>query len=141
MYKKDEYYNQVLTQTELENEVRENYAGETDLVKSLMITAIREGMVETRHELGVANECLWSLNDWDEDEGFGSSDRSYYLNDIKKTIANERAYQKAEAELVTINKLQAAPSYESVRALMEINKKLAVNLPVDDFTNCNIMKV
>ena len=141
MYKRDKHYNRILTQTELENEVRENYTRETDLVRSLMVSAIREGTVQTRHELGVANECLWSLNDWDEDEGFGSSDRWYYLNDIKKTIAHERAYQKAEDELVAMNQLTEAPSYNSVRTLMEINKKLAISLPVDDFTNCNIMKV
>ena len=128
MYKKDEHYNRILTQTELENEVVKNYTGETDLVQSLMFSAIRAGLIQTRHELGVANECLWSLNDWDENQGFGSSDRSYYLNDIKKTIANERAYQKAEAELVTINKLEEAPTFDTVRAYMKINEKLAEGL-------------
>lgn len=125
MYKKDEHYNTVLTQTELEHEVNENYTGETDLVRSLMISAIREDMVQTRHELGVANECLWSLNDWDEHQGFGSSDRWHYMNDIKKTIANERAYHQAEAELVTINKLEEAPKFDTVRAYMKMNEKLA----------------
>ena len=125
MYKKDEHYNRVLTQTELEHEVNENYTGETDLVRSLMISAIREDMVKTRHELIVANECLWSLADWDEDQGFGSSDRWHYMNDIKKTIANERAYHRAEAELVAINKLEEAPKFETVRAYMKMNEKLA----------------
>jgi hypothetical protein len=125
MYKKDEHYNRVLTQTELEHEVNENYTGETDLVRSLMISAIREDMVKTRHELSVANECLWSLADWDEDQGFGSSDRWHYMNDIKKTIANERTYHQAEAELVTINKLEEAPKFETVRAYMKMNEKLA----------------
>ena len=125
MYKKDEHYNQSLTQTELENEVRENYTGETDLVRSLMITAIREDMVQTRHELAVANECLWDLDDWDEDQGFGSSDRRHYMNDIKETIANERAYQKAEDELVAINQLSEAPTFDTVRAYMKMNEKIA----------------
>jgi hypothetical protein len=125
MYKKCEHYTKNLTQSELENEIIENYTGETDLVRSLMISAVREGWVKTRHELGVANECLWSLNDWPEEEGFGSSDRSYYLNDIKKTIDNERAYHKAEAELVAINQLEEAPKFETVRAYMKMNEKLA----------------
>jgi hypothetical protein len=128
MYKKDEHYNQNLTQTELENEVRENYTGETDLVRSLMITAIREGTVQTRHELGVANECLWSLNDWDEDQGFSSSDRAYHLNDIKKTIAHERAYLQTEAELVAMNQLSEAPTFDTVRAYMKMNEKIAEGL-------------
>jgi len=128
MYKRDEHYNQNLTQTELENEVRENYTGETDLVRSLMITAIREGTVQTRHELGIANECLWDLDDWDEDQGFGSSDSRHYMNDIKETIANERAYHRAEDELVAINQLQEAPNFETVRAYMKINEKLAEGL-------------
>jgi hypothetical protein len=128
MYKRDEHYNQNLTQTELENEVRENYTGETDLVKSLMISAIREGTVQTRHELGVANECLWSLNDWDEDQGFGSSDRAYHLNDIKKTIAHERRYLQTEAELVAMNKLPESPTFDTVRAYMKMNEKIAEGL-------------
>ena len=128
MYKRDEHYNQILTKTELENEVRENYTGETDLVRSLMISAIREDMVQTRHELAVANECLWDLDDWDEDQGFGSSDRRHYMNDIKETIANERAYHRAEDELVAINQLSEAPKFDTVRQYMKINEKLAEGL-------------
>jgi|TARA_B100000424_G_scaffold70143_1_gene52040 hypothetical protein len=85
---------------------------------------ICEGVVKTRHELGVANECLWDLNDWPEDQGFGWSDRMASVNSIKKAMVNERLYQQAEDELVAINKLTEAPKYDDVKKLMNINIKL-----------------
>ena len=85
---------------------------------------ICEGVVKTRHELGVANECLWDLNDWPEDQGFGWSDRMSSVNGIKETIKRERLYQQAEDELVAINKLTEAPSHGDVKKFMSINHRL-----------------
>jgi hypothetical protein len=124
MYKKCEHYNSVLSKAELEKELSTHYLGETDLVRSLMSRKIQDGTVQTRHELGVANEELWSLNDWPEGHGFGSSDFYHYNLSIDKAIADERAYHQAEAELVAINQLEQAPKFETVRAFMKINEKL-----------------
>ena len=89
-----------------------------------MSRAISNGWVQTRHELGVANEELWSLNDWPEGEGFGSSDHYEYDRRIKESIANERKFIQAETELVTINRLTECPKNDTVRQYMKINEKL-----------------
>ena len=124
MYKRDDYYYSVISTEELYKELNENYTGETDLVQSLMSRAISYGWVETRHELGVANEELWSLSDWPEGEGFGSSDHFEYDRRIQESIAFERKFIQAETELVTINRLEESPKNETVRAYMKMNDKL-----------------
>ncbi len=124
LYKKCEHYNSVISEKELQNELDTHYRAETGLVRSIMRDMICEGVVKTRHELGVANECLWDLNDWPEDQGFGWSDRMASVNSIKKAMVNERLYQQAEDELVAINKLTEAPKYDDVKKLMNINIKL-----------------
>ena len=124
LYKKCEHYNSVISEKELQNELDTHYRAETGLVRSIMRDMICEGVVQTRHELGVANECLWDLNDWPEDQGFGWSDRMASVNSIKKAMVNERLYQQAEDELVAINKLTEAPKYDDVKKLMNINIKL-----------------
>jgi len=124
LYKKCEHYNSVISEKELHNELDTHYRAETGLVRSIMRDMICEGVVETRHELGVANECLWDLNDWPEDQGFGWSDRMASVNSIKNTIKNERLYQQAEDELVVINKLTEAPKFDDVKKFMNINHRL-----------------
>ena len=124
LYKKCEHYNSVISEKELHNELDTHYRAETGLVRSIMRDMICEGVVKTRHELGVANECLWDLKDWPEDQGFGWSDRMASVNSIKKAMVNERLYQQAEDELVAINKLTEAPKYDDVKKLMNINIKL-----------------
>jgi len=125
MYKRDEHYNSKINKGLLYKELDTYYSAETDLVSNLMSYAITDGLVETRHELAVANEELWCLNDWPEGEGFGSSDRSEYLRRIKETIASERKFLQAEQELVTINRLTECPKNDTVRAYMKMNEKLA----------------
>ena len=124
MYKRCEHYNSVISKSDLEKEIDTHYTGETDLVRSLMSRKIQDGTVQTRHELGVANEELWSLNDWPEGEGFGSSDHFEYDRRIEKTIAFERKFLQAENELVQINKLTEGPKNDTVRAYMRMNDKL-----------------
>ena len=124
MYKRDDYYYSVISTEDLYKELNENYTGETDLVQSLMSRAFSNGWVETRHELGVANEELWSLSDWPEGEGFGSSDHFEYDRRIQESIAFERKFIQAETELVTINRLEESPKNETVRAYMKMNDKL-----------------
>jgi hypothetical protein len=124
MYKRDEHYYSVISTEDLYKELDTNYTGETDLVQSLMSRAISNGWVQTRHELGVANEELWSLSDWPEGEGFGSSDHYEYDRRIKESIANERKFIQAETELVTINRLTECPKNDTVRQYMKINEKL-----------------
>ena len=124
LYKKCEHYNSVISESKLQKELDTHYRAETGLVVSIMRDMICEGVVKTRHELGVANECLWDLNDWPEDQGFGWSDRMASVNSIKKAMVNERLYQQAEDELVAINKLTEAPKFDDVKKLMNINSKL-----------------
>ena len=124
MYKRDEHYYSVISTEDLYKELNKNYTGETDLVQSLMSRAISNGWVETRQELAVANEELWSLNDWPEGEGFGSSDHYYYDRRIQESIAFERKFLQAENELVQINKLTESPKNDTVRKYMAMNDKL-----------------
>jgi len=124
MYKRDDYYYSVISTEDLYKELNTNYTGETDLVQSLMSRAISNGWVQTRHELGVANEELWSLNDWPEGEGFGSSDFYSYRKRIAETIAFERKFLQAETELVAINRLTECPKNDTVRQYMKMNDKL-----------------
>ncbi len=128
MYKRDDHYYSVISTEDLYRELNTNYKGESDLVQSLMSQAISEGLVATRHELGVANEELWSLNDWPEGEGFGTSDFYSFRKRIAETIASERKFLKAETELVAINKLQEAPKNDTVREYMKMNETLAEGL-------------
>ena len=125
MYKRDDYYYSRIQPILLMKEMDENYQAETDLVRSIMKECISEMIVRTRHELSVANEELWSLNDWPEDQGFGSSDRAEYIRRIVETIDSERKFLQAEQELITINRLTECPMNDTVRAYMKMNEKLA----------------
>jgi hypothetical protein len=124
MYKRDDHYYSVISTEDLYRELNTNYTGETDLVQNLMSQAISEGLVATRHELGVANEELWGLNDWPEGEGFGTSDFYSYRKRIAESVAFERKFLQAETELVQINKLEESPKNDTVRAYMKMNDKL-----------------
>jgi len=125
MYKRDDYYYSRIQPILLMKEMDENYQAETDLVRSIMKECISEMIVRTRHELALANEELWSLNDWPEEEGFGSSDRAEYIRRIVETIDSERKFLQAEQELITINRLTECPKNDTVRAYMKMNEKLA----------------
>ena len=124
MYKRDEHYYSVISTEDLYKELNTNYTGETDLIQSLMSQKISDGTITTRHELGVANEELWSLNDWPEGEGFGSSDHYDYDRRIKESIAFERKFLQAENELVQFKKLTESPKNDTVRKYMTMNDKL-----------------
>ena len=128
MYKRDDYYYSVISTEDLYKELNTNYTGETDLVQSLMSRAISNGWVQTRHELGVANEELWSLNDWPKGEGFGSSDRREYIRRIIATTDFDRKFLQAETELATINRLTECPKNDTVRAYMIMNDMLEEGL-------------
>ena len=128
MYKRDQHYNEKISTEDLYKELDTHYNGETDLVRNLMSISITEGLVETRHELSCANEELWSLNDFPEDEGFGSSDRAEYIRRITETIASERKFLQVEDELVQINKLTECPKNDTVRKYMIMNEKLKEGL-------------
>ncbi len=119
-YKRCEYYNSKRTKPELFVYLNKHYTGrETDLVVNLMSNKIWDGTIQTYTEMGWANEELWSLNDWPEGEGFGSSDSYHYNKNIDETIRWNRLYQKAESEFVQLHKLTEAPSNKDVRAYMK----------------------
>ena len=128
MYKKDEHYTKTLSKSELEGIISKKYNGEDGLVIQLMSNFVQDDMIHTEHELSVANENLWGLNDWPEGEGFGSSDRFEYVRRVKESIAFERSFLKAEDELVAINNLDECPKNDTVRTYMKINEKLTEGL-------------
>ena len=128
MYKRDNYYYSRIQPILLMKEMDENYQAETDLVRSIMKECISEMIVRTRHELALANEELWSLNDWPEEEGFGSSDRREYLRRIIATTDFDRKFLQAETELATINRLTECPKNDTVRAYMIMNDMLQEGL-------------
>ena len=128
MYKRDDYYYSRIQPILLMKEMDENYQAETDLVRSIMKECISEMIVRTRHELAVANECLWSLNDYPEDQGFTHSDRSHYIRNIIETTDFERKFLQAETELATINRLTECPKNDTVRAYMIMNDMLQEGL-------------
>ena len=125
MYKRDNHYNVKLSKSDLEREISRHYTGEDGLVIQLMSNAVQDNLVETLHELAVANESLWGLNDWPEGQGFGSSDRFEYVRRVKESIAFERTFLQAETELVAINKLEESPKNDDVRVYMRMNDKIA----------------
>ena len=128
MYKKDEHYTKTLSKSELEGIISKKYNGEDGLVIQLMSNFVQDDMIHTGHELSVAKENLWGLNDWPEGEGFGSSDRFEYVRRVKESIAFERSFLKAEDELVAINNLDECPKNDTVRTYMKINEKLTEGL-------------
>ena len=127
MYKRDNYYYSRIQPILLMKEMDENYRGETDLVRSIMKECISEMIVRTRHELAVANEELWSLNEFG-DEGFSHSDRVHYIKRIIDATDSERRFLKVEDELIQINKLTECPKNDTVRAYMIMNEMLREGL-------------
>ena len=124
MYKRDDYYYGLMSKGQLELELDRHYRAETDLVRNLMSRKIQDGTIQTRHELGVANECLWSLNDWPEGEGFGTSDFFHYNKSIDETVASERKFLQAEKELMIINNLKECPKNDTVHQYIKMNDKI-----------------
>ena len=94
MYKRDQHYNEKISKADLEIEISKHYKNEHGLIIQLMSNCVQDDLIETRHELSCANEELWSLNDWPEGEGFGSSDRHSYIDRVKESIAFERKSYK-----------------------------------------------
>ena len=125
MYKRDKHYNEKISKVDLEIEISKHYKNEHGLVIQLMSNCVQDDLIETRHELSCANEELWSLNDWPEGEGFGSSDRFEYVRRMTETVNFERAFLQAENELVQINKLEESPKNDDVRTYMKMNDKIA----------------
>ena len=128
MYKRDDYYNSRVSPLELQEYIDEAYRGEMGLVRSLMRHCVREMIVRTRHEVDIANSELWDLNDWPEEEGFGSSDRAHYIRRIINTTDFDRKFLQAEQELITINRLTECPKNDTVRAYMIMNDMLQEGL-------------
>jgi hypothetical protein len=85
-------------------------------------------MIATAFELEQACETASSLNEWPEDEGYGSSDRAFDLQSIQRAIQHNRQFLKAEQELIAINKLTDFPKVDTVLDYMAINRTLEKNL-------------
>ncbi len=124
MLKRDARETKKLSIVELTKILREEYAGESDLCRSVLQTAINEGMIATEFELAVAYETVNSLNDWPEGEGYGSSDRGFDLRAINRAVDHNRKFLKAEAELIAINKLTDFPKVDDTLNYMAMNRTI-----------------
>ena len=84
-----EHYDKQRLPKELEDHIDSRYDGESDLMKSLMSQAIYKFDIKTFYELAITNESLWSINDWPEGEGFGSSDHNFAIRDLMSAVGYE----------------------------------------------------
>jgi hypothetical protein len=124
MLKRDARETEILNVEQLTKILDENYAGESDLCRSVLQTAINQSIIYTEFELEQAYETVSSLNDWPEDEGYGSSDRAFDLRSIQKAVAHNREFLKAEQELIIINNLKDFPKVNDVLNYMAMNRNI-----------------
>ena len=128
MIKRDKRETEQKTVDQLLDILLDQYAGESGLCKSVLTDAIVEGMIATEFELAVAYETVSTLNDWPEEEGYGSSDRAWDLRNIQTAIDHNRRFLKAEQELVTINKLDDLPKVDDTLKYMAMNRTIQQHL-------------
>ena len=128
MIKRDKRETEQKTVDQLLDILLDQYAGESGLCKSVLTDAIVEQMIKTEFELAVAYETVSSLNDWPEEEGYGSSDRAWDLRNIQTAIDHNRRFLKAEQELVTINKLDDLPKIDDTLKYMAMNRTIQQHL-------------
>ena len=128
MIKRDKRETEQKTVDQLLDILLDQYAGESGLCKSVLTDAIVEQMIKTEFELAVAYETVSTLNDWPEEEGYGSSDRAWDLRNIQTAIDHNRRFLKAEQELVTINKLDDLPKVDDTLNYMAMNRTIQQHL-------------
>ena len=128
MIKRDKRETEQKTVDQLLDILLDQYAGESSLCKSVLTDAIVEQMIKTEFELAVAYETVSTLNDWPEEEGYGSSDRAWDLRNIQTAIDHNRRFLKAEQELVTINKLDDLPRVDDTLKYMAMNRTIEQHL-------------
>ena len=128
MIKRDKRETEQKTVDQLLDILLDQYAGESNLCKSVLTDAIVEQMIKTEFELAVAYETVSTLNDWPEEEGYGSSDRAWDLRNIQTAIDHNRRFLKAEQELVTINKLDDLPKVDDTLKYMAMNRTIEQHL-------------
>ena len=128
MIKRDKRETEQKTVDQLLDILLDQYAGESSLCKSVLTDAIVEEMIKTEFELAVAYETVSTLNDWPEEEGYGSSDRAWDLRNIQTAIDHNRRFLKAEQELVTINKLDDLPKVDDTLNYMAMNRTIQQHL-------------
>ena len=128
MIKRDKRETEQKTVDQLLDILLDQYAGESKLCKSVLTDAIVEEMIKTEFELAVAYETVSTLNDWPEEEGYGSSDRAWDLRNIQTAIDHNRRFLKAEQELVTINNLDDLPKVDDTLKYMAMNRTIQQHL-------------
>ena len=128
MIKRDKRETEQKTVDQLLDILLDQYAGESSLCKSVLTDAIVEQMIKTEFELAVAYETVSTLNDWPEEEGYGSSDRAWDLRNIQTAIDHNRRFLKAEQELVTINNLDDLPKVDNTLKYMAMNRTIQQHL-------------
>ena len=128
MIKRDKRETEQKTVDQLLDILLDQYAGESSLCKSVLTDAIVEQMIKTEFELAVAYETVSTLNDWPEEEGYGSSDRAWDLRNIQTAIDHNRRFLKAEQELVIINKLDDLPKVDDTLKYMAMNRTIQQHL-------------
>ena len=125
-YRKNTYYTQELDKDTLNSMIMVSFRRESDLTQSVLRWAVSEDMIKTRYELDIAYETVSDLNNWPEEEGYGSSDRAGDLRSIQETVESSRRYIKAEKELWIVNDKE--PLVGNVLAYMAMTDKLRAGL-------------
>ena len=125
-YRKNTYYTQELDSDTLNSMITVAYSRESDLTQSVLRWAVSEDMIKTRYELDIAYETVSDLNNWPEEEGYGSSDRAGDLRSIQETVESSRRYIKAEKELWIVNDKE--PLVGNVLAYMAMMDKIKAGL-------------
>ena len=124
MKKRDKRETEQKTVDQLLDILLDQYAGESNLCKSVLTDAIVEGMIATEFELAVAYETANSLNDWPADQGYQSSDRAWDLRNIQRAVDHNRRFLKAEQELMIINQLNDLPKVDDTLDYMAMNRTI-----------------
>jgi len=125
-YRKNTYYTQELDKDTLNSMIMVSFRRESDLTQSVLRWAVSEDMIKTRYELDIAYETVSDLNNWPEEEGYGSSDRAGDLRSIQETVESSRRYIKAEKELWIVNDKE--PLVGNVLAYMAMMDKIKAGL-------------
>ena len=125
-YRKNTYYTQELDSDTLNSMIMVSFRRESDLTQSVLRWAVSEGFIKTRYELDIAYETVADLNNWPEEEGYGSSDRASDLRSIKEAMERSRKYIKAEKELWIVNDKE--PLVGNVLAYMAMMDKIKAGL-------------
>ena len=117
-YKQNDHLSKELSAVDLISKL-ETF-GKSDLALSIISSKIYDGTIKTANELNCADENSWGLDDWPEDQGFGSSDGYWARKSIDDAINYQRAFFNCEEKYAKIHNLKTQPDHDKVYAFMQV---------------------